>query len=111
MHSYYFAEYLRGASVTVKVEACFMSLGLGLNFWTEQVCRFKYDFLHRRITHPKFDQTEVRTCDLQIMDSTFHVTERLILTTKSSAFLLTTDVSSYNNSLNLVVDILCAISM
>ena len=31
--------------------------------------------------HPKFDLTEVQTHDLQIMDSTFHVPEELVLTT------------------------------
>ena len=44
---------------------------------------FKYD-LDRSITHPKFDWTRVRTHDLQIMESTVHVNEKLVLTTKPS---------------------------
>ena len=43
----------------------------------------KYDF-DRSATHPKFDLTGIRTYGLQIMDSTFHVSEMLVLITEPS---------------------------
>ena len=38
--------------------------------------KFKYD-LEKSITHPKFDQSGIRTHDLKIMDSIFHGPETL----------------------------------
>ena len=38
----------------------------------------------RNTTHPKFDPTGFRTHDMQVIDSTYHVPEMLILTTEPS---------------------------
>ena len=46
--------------------------------------------------HPKFDLiAKVRTHDLQIMDSTFHVPEMLVLTNGSSGIFLKSVLPHY----------------
>ena len=44
---------------------------------------FKYD-LDRSTLHPKFESTGVRAHDLQIIDTTFHVPQTLVLTAEPS---------------------------
>ena len=54
----------------MKPELRVCGIALYVHFW------FKYN-LDRNAMHPKFDLTWVRTHDLQIMNSTFHVPEML----------------------------------
>ena len=51
------------------------------DYWRIYVLGSNYDF-DRSIRHPKFDPTGVRTHDLQIINSNFHVLETPIVTTR-----------------------------
>ena len=68
-----------GMKLPMRVDTCACYLALKIYFLAQVCLKQKYGTMH-----PKFDLTRVQTHNLHIMDSTFHISEMLILTTGPS---------------------------
>ena len=63
---------------------------IGMLFILEVQVRLRQS---RSTTHPKFNPTEVRTNDFQIINSTFHVPEMLVLKNNPDGSVVKTGIS------------------